>query len=606
MTDTLTKRELTTPELRSMFLEFFRARGHAVIPSASLVPDRDGSVLFTTAGMHPLVPYLMGAEHPAGTRLTNSQKCVRTNDIDEVGDLTHLTFFEMLGNWSLGDFGKKESIGWSYEFLTGEEYLGIPHDLIWVTVFEGEEGVPRDEEAAELWRSHGFSDDRIIFLGREHNWWAAGPEGPCGPDTEIFIDRTQEPCSEGADKCLPGVCDCGRWFEVWNNVFMSYNRQGEDLLELPRQNIDTGMGLERTLAVLNGVESVYETSSLKQLVDRMIELSGKTRDEVYGDERLLKAVRVLSDHLRTATFMIGDEMSVRPSNTGQGYVLRRIIRRAVRYCDVLGVQPEDWVETANLVIDDYGSHYEELEKGRETILTELRGEKDRFSATLAKGTKMLEKEIERLKEEGKTVLEGDVGFRLYDTYGFPVEFTEELLEEAGLSLDMERFEAAFAEHQEKSKSEAAKSGLADDSEESVRYHTATHLLHSALRKVLGDHVHQRGSNINRERMRFDFNFERAMTKEEVAETEALVNKWIEEDIPVETEVVTVEEAREKGAIGLFNDKYGGEVSIYQIGDASLEFCGGPHVKRTGEIGQFKIKKEQSSSAGVRRIRALIS
>ncbi|WP_284124968.1 alanine--tRNA ligase [Parerythrobacter aestuarii] len=606
MTDTLMTRELTTAELRSKYLEFFRARGHAVIPSASLVPDGDGSVLFTTAGMHPLVPYLMGAPHPAGTRLADSQKCVRTNDIEEVGDLTHLTFFEMLGNWSLGDYGKKESIGWSYEFLTGEEHLGISKDLIWVTVFEGEDGVPRDEEAADIWRSLGFPDDRIIFLGREHNWWAAGPEGPCGPDTEIFIDRTQTPCAEGADKCLPGVCDCGRWFEVWNNVFMSYNKQGEDLLDLPRKNIDTGMGMERTLAVLNGVESVYETSSLKLIVDRMIALSGKARDEVYGDERLLKAVRVLSDHLRTATFMIGDEMSVRPSNTGQGYVLRRIIRRAVRYCDVLGVEPADWVEAANLVIDDYGDHYEELVKARETILAELGGEKDRFSATLAKGTKMLEKEIERLNAEGKTVLEGDVGFRLYDTYGFPVEFTVELLEEAGLALDMDRFEAAFAEHQEKSKSEAAKSGLADDSEESVRYHTATHLLHSALRKVLGDHVHQRGSNINRDRMRFDFNFERAMTKEEVAETEALVQKWIDEDIPVETEVVTVEQAREKGAIGLFNDKYGGEVSIYQIGDASLEFCGGPHVKRTSEIGTFKIKKEQSSSAGVRRIRALIS
>jgi alanyl-tRNA synthetase len=602
----LQPRNLSAVELRGKYLKFFEERGHAVIPSASLVPDRDGSVLFTTAGMHPLVPYLMGREHMAGVRLVNCQKCVRTSDIEEVGDLTHLTFFEMLGNWSLGDYYKQDSIRWSYEFLTREDLLAIPPDLLWVTVFEGNEVAPRDDEAASVWRALGIPEDRIVFLGIEDNWWAAGPEGPCGPDTEIFVDRTGEPCEKGAELCKPGHCGCGRFVEVWNNVFMSYERQGNTVTELPRKNVDTGMGLERTLAILNGVESVYETSQFRPILERIMELSGLSEQTIRADAKKLRAIRVLADHIRASTFIIGDEMGVKPSNQGQGYVLRRLIRRAIRYCDTLGVKPDDWVELSKIVIEQNGGQYPELNANRETILTELRLEKDRFEKTLAKGTKMLEKEIERLKESGGKMLEGEIGFRLYDTYGFPVEFTNELLKEEGLSVDMERFQHAFAEHKEKSKAEAAKSGLADDSEESIKYHTATHLLHAALRSKLGESVHQKGSNINRERMRFDFTFDRAMKPEEVKQIEGMVQQWIDADLPVERTVMPLEEARASGAIGLFADRYGDEVSVYKIGDVSMEFCGGPHVNRTSEIGRFQIKKEQSSSAGVRRIRAQIS
>jgi len=602
----LQPRNITAKELRSKYLEFFRARDHAVIPSASLIPDRDGSVLFTTAGMHPLVPFLMGREHVAGTRLTNCQKCVRTNDIEEVGDLTHLTFFEMLGNWSLGDYYKQDSITWSYQFLTGADQLAIPQDLIWVTVFEGDQNAPRDDEAAAVWRQLGFPDDRIIYLGAEHNWWAAGPEGPCGPDTEIFIDRTGEPCGNGPGRCLPSVCDCGRFFEVWNNVFMSYERRGDQVFDLPRKNVDTGMGLERTLAVLNGVESVYDTSAFRPIVNRIIELSGKSEAAIRSAPQQLKALRVMADHVRTSTFIIGDELGVKPSNQGQGYVLRRLIRRAVRFCDMLGVSPDDWVKLSEIVIEEYGDQYPELKNNRDTILGELTKEKNRFEATLAKGTKLLGKEIERLQAAGEKVVEGEVAFRLYDTYGFPVEFTDEIAREHGLKVDMERFHSRFAEHQEASKSEAAKSGLADDSDESIRYHTATHLLHAALRQVLGDTVHQRGSNINRERMRFDFNLDRAMTADEIKQVQAIVQSWIEADIPVQRSVMSLAEARDAGAIGLFDDRYGDTVSVYKVGDVSLEFCGGPHVERTSEIGKFEIKKEQSSSAGVRRIRAQIN
>jgi alanyl-tRNA synthetase len=602
----LQPRTLSAVELRGKYLKFFEERGHAIIPSASLVPDRDGSVLFTTAGMHPLVPYLMGRAHMAGVRLVNCQKCVRTSDIEEVGDLTHLTFFEMLGNWSLGDYYKQDSIRWSYEFLTREDLLAIPPDLLWVTVFEGNAIAPRDDEAAAVWRALGIPEERIVFLGVEDNWWAAGPEGPCGPDTEIFVDRTGEPCEKGAERCKPGHCGCGRFVEVWNNVFMSYERKGDHVTELPRKNVDTGMGLERTLAILNGVESVYETSQFRPLLDRMIQLSGQSEQAIRANAKKLRALRVLADHIRAATFIIGDEMGVKPSNQGQGYVLRRLIRRAIRYCDTIGTRAEDWVELAQIVIEQNGGQYPELIAGRDTILGELRMEKDRFEKTLAKGTKMLEKEIERLKETGETRLDGEVAFRLYDTYGFPVEFTNELLHEEGLSVDMERFQQAFAEHKERSKAEAAKSGLADDSEESVKYHTATHLLHAALRSKLGDSVRQKGSNINRERMRFDFAFDRAMKPDEVKQVEGMVQQWIDADLPVERTVMPLEEARASGALGLFADRYGDEVSVYKIGDVSLEFCGGPHVSRTSEIGRFQIKKEQSSSAGVRRIRAQIT
>lgn len=594
--------ELDAKRLRSMYLDFFKARAHAVIPSASLIPDGDGSVLFTTAGMHPLVPYLMGREHPAGSRLTGVQKCVRTNDIEEVGDLTHLTFFEMLGNWSLGDYYKADSIRWSFEFLTGSETLGISPDSLWVTVFDGNTDVPRDEESASIWRSLGLPPERIIFLGEEDNWWAAGPEGPCGPDTEIFYDMTGQACEAGPE-CSPGRCGCGRFFEIWNNVFMSYDRRGASLTPLPRRNVDTGMGLERTLAALTGVQSVYETASFKPIMAELQRLSGRSADEIAADANRLKAARVLADHIRTATFMLGDERGIRPSNQGQGYVLRRLIRRGVRYCEQLGLSPEQWVGVSDIVVGEYGEVYPSLAAQADVIRSELSLEKDRFEATLARGVKLLERELERLRQEGGELLPGQTAFRLYDTYGFPFEFTQELVAEQGLTVDENGFAKAAIEHQERSRSEAAKSGLADDSVESTRYHTATHLLHAALRKVLGEQVEQKGSNINSERMRFDFSLDRPMTPLELQEAQSQVQAWIDADLPVRQRVLPHAEARSLGAIGLFNDRYGDEVSIYEIGDVSVEFCGGPHVERTSELGRFQIKKEQSSSAGVRRIRA---
>jgi len=598
-------RELSGDQLRRMFLDFFVARGHAEIPSASLIPDGDASVLFTTAGMHPLVPYLMGQPHPAGTRLTDCQKCVRTNDLEEVGDLTHLTFFEMLGNWSLGDFYKDESIAWSWEFLTGKDYLNIPPDIIWITCFEGDDNAPRDDHAADVWRKMGVPDERIVFLNAEHNWWAAGPEGPCGPDTEIFIDMTGKPCANGKD-CLPGACDCGRFFEVWNNVFMSYNKKGNEVTDLPKRNVDTGMGLERTLAALNGVESVYETSVLRPILDHLVSLTPHSRADVYADPKKLKAIRVVTDHLRTSVFIIGDEQGVVPSNQQQGYVLRRLIRRAVRYCRDLDLKATDWAASCDVVIDLYGHHYDELRKNADKIRHELSLEQSRFEKTLETGEKLLMKEIEKLSGTAGTVLDGVVAFHLYDTYGFPIEFTQEMAGEHGITVDIPAFEQAFAEHRERSKSEAAKSGLADDSDESIRYHTATHLLHAALRQVLGEHVHQKGSNISKERMRFDFSHPASMSADEKQRVQQLVQEWIDADFPVERDEMTIDEARQLGAIGLFSDKYGDRVSVYKIGDVSLEFCGGPHVTHTGEIGRFKIEKEQSSSAGVRRIRAKVA
>ena len=599
--------DLTGDQLREMYLSFFRARGHAILPSASLIPDGDASVLFTTAGMHPLVPYLLGQPHPAGARLADCQKCVRTSDIEEVGDRTHLTFFEMLGNWSLGDYYKAESIRWSFEFLTGANELALPPGVLWVTCFAGDANAPRDAQSAALWRSLGIPDQRIVFLGAEHNWWAAGPEGPCGPDTEIFVDRTGTPCAQGADACLPGLCGCGRFFEVWNNVFMSYQRRAGVVSELPKKNVDTGMGLERTLAALNDAPSVYETASFRPILERLVESSSHGRDEIHADAKLLRALRIVSDHLRTSVFIIGDQRGVTPSNQGQGYVLRRLIRRAIRYCQQLALPAREWIDTANVVIQVYGAHYTELVAKRAYILNELALEQRRFEKTLSTGTALLSKEIELLRaQRGVTTISGDLAFRLYDTYGFPPEFTSEIAKEHGLDVDLARFAVRFEEHKVRSRSEAAKSGLADDSPESVRYHTATHLLHTALRTVLGSHVQQRGSNITRERMRFDFAHPAAMTPEQVRQVEALVQSYIDQDVPVTRVVTSAGDARAMGAIGLFGDKYGDDVSIYRIGDISLEFCGGPHVERTGEIGRFKVEKEQSSSAGVRRIRATIS
>src|SRR5262245_36553600 len=596
---------LTADELRSKYLGFFKERGHAIIPSAPLVPENDPSVLFTTAGMHPLVPYLLGRQHPSGKRLVDYQKCVRTTDIEEVGDKSHLTLFEMLGNWSLGDYFKRESITWSYEFLTRSDCLNIPAELLHVSVFAGDENAPRDEEAADVWRSLGIPDERIAFLSAEHNWWAAAEEGPCGPDTEIFVDITQEQCEQG-NKCIAGLCKCGRFFEIWNNVFMSYNRSNGVTTPLSSQNVDTGMGLERTLAVLNGAQTVYETSAFQPITEALVALSAYSVDEIRPDRLLTRALRIVSDHLRTAAFILGDEGAVTPSNQGQGYVLRRLVRRAIRFCGVLKIDAGQWVETSRVVIDSYSHAYPELRTKAGRIRQEMLLEIERFQRALTKGTQLLEEEIHKLRASNVSTLPGDFTFRLYDTYGFPVEFTQELAGEHGISVDLQDFHNRFDEHRIRSKAEAARSGLADLSEESVRYHTATHLLHAALRKVLGDQVQQKGSNITRERLRFDFSFPRAMTKEEIAEVEKLVQDAIDREITVTSEVMKYSDVGKSGAIGLFEDRYGNDVSVYTIGEVSKEVCTGPHVQNTKEIGHFKIVKEQSSSAGVRRIRAVVS
>ena len=590
--------------LRSLFLKFFSERGHAILPSASVIPENDPSVLFTTAGMHPLVPYLLGRPHPAGTRLADAQKCVRTNDIEEVGDATHNTFFEMLGNWSLGDYFKDESIAWSWAFLTGADWLNLPPERIGVSCFGGGNGVPRDEVSYAAWRKLGVPDERIAFLGIADNWWATGEEGPCGPDTEIFWDtRAGEACERGAD-CKPG-CPCGRWVEIWNNVFMTYTRVNGELLDLPKRNVDTGMGLERTLAVLNGVPSPYETTAFRPIVEELLGHAKYSEEAIRADATLLKALRVLADHLRTAVFVIGDPRGTAPSNTGAGYVLRRLIRRAIRFCDPLGIEAAEWVDAHRTVIGMFEQAYPELRENAARIERELTLERKRFEQTLRTGMRLLAKEIEELKAAGAAVLSGEAAFKLYDTYGFPIEFTRELAGEQGYAVDMAAYERRFEEHREASRTEAAKSGLADLSEESVRYHTATHLLHAALRDVLGPHVFQKGSNITQERLRFDFSHPKPMTKEEIGQVERWVQDAIDQHIPVTTEVMALPDAQAKGAIGLFTDKYGGQVSVYQIGSRSMELCGGPHVRNTEEIGHFKIQKEQSSSAGVRRIRAVI-
>ena len=587
-------------ELRSMFLKFFKDHGHAVISSASVIPENDPTVLFTTAGMHPLVPYLMGAKHPAGKRLTDVQKCVRTGDIDDVGDFSHLTFFEMLGNWSLGDYFKEQMIPWSWEFLTSPEYLGLPKDRLAFSVFAGDADCPRDEESAQLWRNCGVADDHIFFLPKENNWWGpAGITGPCGPDTEMFIITDKEPC--GPD-CSP-ACSCGRYLEIWNDVFMQYNKKADGTFEpLEQKNVDTGMGLERTICVLNGKKSVYETDLFADILKKISELSGK---EYGSDEMTTRAFRIIADHMRTATFIMGDDRGVSPSNVDQGYVLRRLIRRAVRYGMGIGM-PEGFTgEVAKVIIEQYKDVYPELKRNEAFVLEQLSLEESRFARTLKQGNREFEKLVEKV-QDGQ--IDGVSAFHLYDTYGFPVEMTEELARERGLTVDMDGFHDCFRRHQATSQAGAEqrfKGGLADHSEQSARLHTATHLLHAALRKVLGPEVAQKGSNITAERLRFDFSFGRKMTKEELAEVERLVNEAIESHTPVTCEEMTVAQAKEQGAIGLFESKYGEKVKVYTMGPYSKEICGGPHAQNTGDLVSFKIKKEESSSAGVRRIKAVI-
>ncbi len=597
-------KELTSESLRSLYLNFFKERGHAVIPSASLIPENDPTVLFTTAGMHPLVPYLLGEKHPAGNRLTDVQKCVRTGDIDEVGDASHCTFFEMLGNWSLGDYFKEQMIPWSFEFLTSPEYLGIPVEDIAITCFAGDEDCSRDDESANKWIECGINPRHIFFLPKSGNWWGpAGTTGPCGPDTEMHIIRNHAE----ADKLGPYDFDkapAGTFLEIWNDVFMQYNKTAEGKYEpLKQRNVDTGMGLERTLCILNNKASVYETDIFEGAIAKIEELTGLK----YGqDGETTKAFRVVLDHVRTATFMLGDTKGIVPSNTDQGYILRRIIRRAVRFGRNIGLPQGALNEVSKTIINKYAEVYPELVANSSKIEEELNKEESKFSKTLAQGLKEFEK-VASSKSAGETI-DGVTVFHLYDTYGFPVEITQEMAREKGLTVDVEGYNAAFAEHQAKSRAGSEQKfacGLADHKEETTYLHTATHLLHAALKKVCSPDIEQRGSNITEERLRFDFNFSRKLTPEEVAKVEEEVNAVIKADIPVVMKEMSLEEAKAEHFTGLFESKYGERVKTYSIGDFSKEICGGPHAEHTGQLGTFKIVKQENVSAGVKRIKAIL-
>lgn len=593
-------KELTSVDLRQMYLDFFKSKGHAIIPSASLIPENDPTVLFTTAGMHPLVPYLLGTKHPEGTRLADVQKCVRTGDIDEVGDASHCTFFEMLGNWSLGDYFKKEAIEFSFEFLTSDKWLGIDKDRLFFTCFEGNEDAPKDTESAEIWKSLGVDQSHIYFLGKKHNWWGpAGITGPCGPDTEMFIDMGTKPC---CDSCDPS-CSCGKYLEIWNDVFMQYNKTADGKYEpLARKNVDTGMGLDRTITILQGKPSVYDTDVFAGVLQKITALSSKNYDDDFDTT---KAFRIIADHVRCATFMLGDEKGITPSNVDQGYVLRRLIRRAVRYALRLGIPELSLQKIAKVVVNQYKDVYPEIGRNEQRIIEELNLEEDRFQRTIKQGLKEFEKLESRL---GEKVIPGKDAFRLYDTFGFPLEFTLELAHEHGLEVDQKGFDQAFQKHQAISGAGAEqrfKGGLADTGEATAKLHTATHLLHAALRQVLGESVAQKGSNITAERLRFDFSFSRKVEKDEQIEVERLVNEAIDAGVDVICEEMSVEEAKNAGSIGLFESKYGNVVKVYTIDGFSKEICGGPHASNTKDLGRFKIKKEQSSSAGVRRIKAVL-
>ncbi len=596
-------------ELRSKYIEFFKSKNHVEISGQSLIPENDPSVLFTTAGMHPLVPYLLGEPHPAGTRLTDYQKCVRTGDIDEVGDPSHLTCFEMLGNWSLGDYFKKESIAFSYEFLTSPKWLGLDPRMISVTVFAGDENAPRDEEAADAWKANGMPEDKIAYLPASDNWWAAGPTGPCGPDTEIFYWVGEGLPPKDSNKGT----DSANWMEIWNNVFMQFNRVDEKTLEpLPKKNVDTGMGLERTNCILQGKTSVYLTEVFQPIIKTIENLSGYK----YGsDEAKDQSVRIIADHSRSATFILGDQKGVTPDRVGAGYVLRRLIRRAVRHGMKLGIEKDFMAQVAAVVVENFKNAYPELEQNKEKIYSELTKEEAKFRTTLKKGEAEFQKMLPNLNKNPKKIISGKVAYNLYETYGYPLELTQELGKENGFTVDVDGFMEAERKHQEASKTAEAgkaKGGIAEQSDVATKYHTATHLLQQALVEVLGDQVAQKGSNINSERMRFDFTFERAMTKEEIQKAEDIVNQKIKEDLPVTMEVMTLDQAKAEGARALFANKYGEQVKVYTIGRDpkndwfSKEVCGGPHVQHTAQIGDFKIVKEQSSSAGVRRIKAVIS
>ena len=589
---------LDSCELKRLFIRYFEEKGHKVVPNASLLPESDPTVLFTTAGMHPLVPFLLGQPHPLGKRLVNVQRCIRTDDIDKVGDNLHLTFFEMLGNWSLGDYFKEDAIEWSLEFLTDNKWLGLDMERIYVTVFAGDEDAPRDEETARIWQNLGIPEERIFHFPKKDNWWGpAGTTGPCGPDTEMFYDTEKEPCSKD---CRPG-CSCGKYFEIWNNVFMEYTKTAGGKYErLEQRNVDTGMGVERTVATLQGKESVYEIGTCRPIVDRITEIA----EIGTKDEKRETSMRIITDHIRAATFILGDENSVVPSNVGQGYVLRRLIRRAIRHGREIGIESEFLSELAKIVMNLHKKDYPKLNEKRDFVLNELKKEETKFRRTLTKGLDKFQK-----LTMGKRKLSGKDSFLLFQSFGFPLEMTKELGEERGIYVDQDAFEKEFERHQEISRAGAAKKfrgGLSDASEQTMKLHTTTHLLNEALRRVLKrQDIVQKGSNITPERLRFDFNFDRELTEEEIRRVEELVNVQIEKSLPVRRKKMTVEKARIAGAQAVFEHKYRGRVFVYFIGDFSVEICGGPHVKNTQDLGTFKIMKEESIAAGVRRIRAIL-
>jgi len=596
-------------ELRKKYIDFFVSKGHSQIQGKSLLPENDPTVLFTTAGMHPLVPYLLGEEHPAGKRLVDYQKCIRTGDIDSVGDSSHLTFFEMLGNWSLGDYFKEGAIGMSFEFLTSPQWLNIPLEKLGVTVFQGDTSVPRDEESAILWKKLGIPENRIAYLPREDNWWGpAGTTGPCGPDTEMFYYIGDAPCGP---ECKPG-CPCGKWLEIWNDVFMQYNKNSSSEYDpLERKCVDTGMGIERTVTVLNGKASVYDTEIFSPIIAAIETACGCK----YGaDSEKDRSIRIIADHIRSSVFILGDPKAVTPSNVGAGYVLRRLIRRAVRHGRKISGEGIELSKIAAVVVELSGTVYSELEKNKAFLIGELEKEQAKFMETLQKGEHEFEKLLPNLLKDPRKIMSGRLAFKLYDTYGFPIELSEELAAEHGMKINREEFDEAFKKHQELSRSQsgqAFKGGLGDQGEMAVKYHTATHLLHQALRMILGQHVGQKGSNITAERLRFDFSHDAPMTTEQVKKAEEIVNQQIQKDLTVFMETMSLEEAVSSGAIALFGEKYESQVKVYTVGNSttdyfSKEVCGGPHVEKIGALGKFHIQKEQSSSAGVRRIRAVLS
>lgn len=583
----------TARELEKKFLDFFKSKQHAIIPSASLIPENDPTVLFTAAGMHPLVPFLLGQPHPLGKRLANNQKCLRTGDIDEVGDATHNTFFFMLGNWSLGDYFKKGAIEMSWEFLTSKEWLGLDKERLSVTVFEGDCDAPKDEESARVWKSLGVPDERIYYLPKEDNWWGpAGTTGPCGPDTEMFYDTLKEKCTPD---CKPG-CGCGKYFEIWNDVFMEYNKKADGSFEkLSQQNVDTGMGIERTLAMLLGKKSSYDTEMFLPILEA---INKRSKND------LLKSKRIIADHVRSAVFVLGDPQGISPSNVEQGYVLRRLIRRSIRHARLLGIEGSFCREIAEIVVSIYGKWWPELEQNKERIYKELETEEARFSKALTQGVK----EFNRIADKNNEIT-GKDAFLLYQSYGFPLEMTIELATERGFEVDKGVFEKEFEQHKETSRKGAEKkfkSGLADQSENTVALHTATHLLHAALRKVLGPKVQQKGSNITPERLRFDFSWHEKVPKEKLDEVEKIVNEQVEKGLSVKREEMPLSKAKEQGALAFFGEKYGDEkVSVYSIEGFSKEVCAGPHLETLKGMGHFKIKKEEAVAAGVRRIKAVL-